>query len=140
MRHVNLDTVDEGLKRFILSLSTEAGGSLLEINGRPVTWVVPAVAVPANGDEVWTEQKNNRQYDLIERKYAGAPSPTEAVELAQLQEQMQRYRQKVAPLPLEDARRLHQEQLAKASRSSTGSKAAAPEPPDTADDSGDLEQ
>jgi hypothetical protein len=118
MKHVDLDTVDEGLKRFVLSLSTEAGGSVLEMNGRPVAWVVPAVAVPTNGEEVWTEEKNDRRCDLIERKYAGTLSPTEAVELAQLQEQMLRYRQRVAPLPLEDARRLHQELLAKASRSS----------------------
>jgi hypothetical protein len=118
MQHVNLDTMDEGLKRFVLSLSTEGGGSVLEMNGRPVAWVVPAAAVPANGDEVWTEEKNNRRCDLIERKYAGTLSPSEAVELAQLQEQMLRYRQKVAPLPVEDARRLHQELLTKASGSS----------------------
>jgi hypothetical protein len=120
MKHVDLDTVEEGLKQFVLSLSTEAGGSVLEMNGRPVAWVLPAVADPANGDEVWTEENNARRCDLIERKYAGALSPAEVVELAQLQEQMLRYRQRVAPLPLEDARRLHQALLARAAQSSTG--------------------
>jgi hypothetical protein len=118
MKHVDLDTVEEELKRFVLSLSIEAGGSVLEMNGRPVAWVIPAVAAPTNGVEAWTEAKNARRCDLIERKYAGTLSPTEAVELAQLQEQMLRYRQRVAPLPLEDARRLHQELLAKASQAS----------------------
>ncbi len=115
MKHVDLDTVEEGLKKLVLSLSNEAGGSVLEMNGRPVVWVVPAVATPSNGDEVWTEEKNARRCHLIERKYAGTLSAAELIELAELQEQMLRYRQRVAPLPLEDARRLHQELLAKAS-------------------------
>ena len=55
-----------------------------------------------------------RRCDLIDRKDARGLSPSEAVELAQLQEEMLRHRQRVAPLPLEDARRLHQELLTKA--------------------------
>jgi hypothetical protein len=41
-------------------------------------------------------------------------SPAELAELAGLQEAMLRYRQKVAPLPLENARQLHQDLLARA--------------------------
>jgi hypothetical protein len=118
MKHIDLDTMDEGLKNLVLSLSTEAGGSVLEMNGRAVAWVVPAVAAPTNGEEIWTEEKNVRRCDLITQKYTSTLSPTEAVELAQLQEQMLRYRQRVAPLPLEDARKLHEELLAKARQSS----------------------
>src|SRR5262249_33820014 len=80
----------------------------------PVAWVVPASPPAANGDEPWTEAKNQRRCDLIDRKHAGSLTPPEAAELAQLQEQMLRHRQRVAPLPLEDARRLHQELLNKA--------------------------
>jgi hypothetical protein len=65
-------------------------------------------------DEAWTEAKNQRRCDLIDRKYAGGLTPPEAAELAQLQEEMLRHRQRVTPLPLEDARCLHQELLAKA--------------------------
>jgi hypothetical protein len=118
MKHVNLDAVDEPLKQFALSLSADAEGSVLELNGRPVAWVVPAAAGPANGEEPWTEDKNARRCELIDRKYAGTLGASEAVELAQLQEQMLRHRQRVAPLPLEDARRLHQELLAKAIQAS----------------------
>jgi hypothetical protein len=38
----------------------------------------------------------------------------EAMELARLQDEMLRHRQRVAPPPLEDARRLHQELLNRA--------------------------
>jgi hypothetical protein len=113
MTHVSLDAVEEAVRRFVLAVAVDPAGSVLELDGRPVAWVVPA-APPANGDETWTEAKNQRRCDLIDRKYAGSLTPPEAVELAQLQEQMLRYRQRVAPLPLEDARRLHQELLTKA--------------------------
>ena len=79
-----------------------------------MAWVVPAAPSAANGDQAWTEALNQRRCDLIDRKYAGSLGPSEAVELAHLQEQMLRHRQRVAPLPLDDARRLHQELLSRA--------------------------
>jgi hypothetical protein len=114
MTHLNLDTVEESVRQVILALALDPAGSVLECNGRAIAWIVPAAAVPSNGDEAWSEAKNQRRCDLIDRKYAGELTPAEAVELAQLQEQMLRHRQRVAPLPLEDARRLHQELLTKA--------------------------
>lgn len=119
MTRVNLDAVEESVRQLVLALALDPAGSVLEFNGRPVAWVVPAGAVSPNGDEPWTEARNQRRCDLIDRKYAAGLTPGEAVELAQLQDQMLRYRQRVAPLPLEDARRLHQELLSR----------AAPQPP-----------
>ena len=114
MTHVKLEAVEDSVKQFLLAVVLDPAGSVLEFNGRPVAWVVPAGAVPSNGDEAWTEARNQRRCDLIDCKYAGSLTPPEAVELAQLQEQMLRYRQRVAPLPLEDARQLHQELLTRA--------------------------
>jgi hypothetical protein len=114
MTHVNLDGVDESLRQLLLAVALDPAGAVLELSGRPVAWVVPAGQVPADSDEPWTEARNQRRCDLIDRKYAGTLTAPEAVELAQLQEQMLRYRQRVAPLPLEDARRLHQELLTRA--------------------------
>src|SRR5262245_22010543 len=114
MTHVNLDGIEESLRRFVLALAEDPVGSVLEINGRPVAWVVPAGTSATNGDEPWTEAKNQRRCDLIDRKFTGSLTPAESVELAQLQEKMLRHRQRVAPLPLEDARRLHQELLNRA--------------------------
>jgi hypothetical protein len=74
-------------------------------------WYREVIALPENGDETWTEAKNQRRCDLIDHRYAGNLTPAETVELAELQEQMLRHRQRVAPLPLEDARRLYQELL-----------------------------
>jgi hypothetical protein len=115
MTHINLDSIDESVRKFVLGMALDPAGSVLEFNGKPVAWVVPATAA-TNGEEEWTEAKNQRRCDLIDRKYAGGLSLAEAVELAQLQDAMLRYRQRVAPLPLEEARRLHQELLNKASQ------------------------
>jgi hypothetical protein len=114
MTRVNLNSFEEAVRQFVLAVAVDPAGSVLELDGRPVAWVVPAAFAPANGDETWTEAMNQRRCDLIDRKYAGSLTPPEAVELAQLQEQMLSYRRRVAPLPLEDARRLHQELLNKA--------------------------
>ena len=116
MHHIELEKQDEAVQRFVLSLPADPEASVLELNGRAVAWVVPAAA-ECNGDEPWTKAKNDRRCDLIDRKYAGIGlTPAEAVELVQLQAQMVRYRQRVAPLPLDEARRLHQELLDKAAR------------------------
>ena len=116
MTHVNLDGLEEAVRRFVLAVALDPAGAVLEVNGQPVAWVVPANGSPP-GDDPWTEAKNQRRCDLIDRKYAAGLTPSEAVELARLQEEMLRYRQRVAPLPLEAARRLHQELLNRASQS-----------------------
>ena len=114
MNHVSLDHEEENVKRFFLSLSADPGGSMVELQGRVVACVVPASRASNGSSEGnWTDAKNARRAELIKRKHATGLAPAELVELAELQEQMLRYRQKVAPLPLEDARRLHEELLAR---------------------------
>ena len=54
-----------------------------------------------------------RRSALLDRKYDHELSPAEAAELALLQDAMHRYIDKVAPLPLDEARALHQELLQK---------------------------
>ncbi len=116
MNHVSLDNQDETVKQFVLSLSADPGGSVLELDGRAVACLVPT-ANSMNGSaraEEWTDAKNARRAELIKRKHADGLESAELLELAGLQEAMLRYRQKVAPLPLEDARKLHEELLAQA--------------------------
>lgn len=117
VQHIRLDSQPEAVRQFVLTLAVPPEGAVLELGGQPVAWVIPPPrptdrTPPEPGD--WTEIKNSRRCDLIDRKYAGTLTPAEAVELSGLQAEMLRYRQRVAPLPLEDARRLHQELLAKA--------------------------
>lgn len=109
MTHVNLNGVPEGVRQFVLSVATDPAGVVLELDGRSVAMLLPTSA-ESNG-EAWTDEMNARRCELIERKYAGGLAPGEALELLRLQEEMLRSRQRVAPLPLEDARRLHQDFL-----------------------------
>jgi hypothetical protein len=114
---VNLDTQDEAVKRFFLTLPIDPGGSVLKLHGHDFARVLPVGPVsesaPANEEE-WTDAKNSRRCDLIDKEIDGTITPEEARELYALQQAMLRYRRRVAPLPLEDARRLHQELLQKA--------------------------
>lgn len=111
MNHVRLETQDRGIRDFVLGLTEDRKGAVLELNGKAVARVVPMPAGKGQDGSEWTDEKNVRRCDLIDRKYDGTLTAEEAVELADLQDQMIRYRQRVAPLPLEHARRLHQELL-----------------------------
>jgi len=65
------------------------------------------------------DERNARRCALIDREIAGTLTPAEATELHQLQRAMLRHRRRVAPLPIDDARRLHHELMAKAARAAS---------------------
>ena len=114
MTNSALDIQDEAVKRFFLSLPADPQGTLFEVNGR--TFRVQSLS-NGNEDEPagdWTDEKNARRCILIDREIDGTLTPEEAVELHRLQREMLQHRRRVAPLPLEDARKLHQELLAQA--------------------------
>jgi hypothetical protein len=113
MKHLIIDACDEAVKRFVLALAPSPDGFVLELGGRAVVRVLP-VSVPANAGD-WDARLDARRCELIDREIAGALTPDEAAELQALQEAMLYHRRRVASLPLADARRLHQELLAKAS-------------------------
>ena len=115
MTHVSIDTLDEAVKQFVLGLTIDPGGAVLELNGQPVACVVPPPKAMTGGGELeWNDAKNARRIELIKKKHADGLSAAEHVELGGLQDEMLRFRQKIAPLPLKDARRLHQDLLARA--------------------------
>ena len=62
----------------------------------------------------WNDAKNDRRCELIDKEIKGTLLPAEKRELEELQRQMLAYRRKVAPLPLKEAQRLHQQLLKKA--------------------------
>ncbi|HEY2413055.1 MAG TPA: hypothetical protein VGI40_12470 [Pirellulaceae bacterium] len=70
--------------------------------------------------EEWTEAKNARRFDLIHKKFDDGLAAEDASELALLQAEMLQYRDRVAPLPLEDARKLLGELLLKAAAAQQG--------------------
>lgn len=117
MKHIRLDGQHEAVRQFVLTLAVPAEGAVLELAGQAIAYVLPPPketnGTPTTAEE-WTDAKNARRCELIDRKYAGTLTPQETIELAGLQDEMLRYRQRVVPLPLDGARRLHQEVLAKA--------------------------
>ena len=113
MNHILLDKQDEAVKRFFLSLTADAQGSVVELNGLALACVVP-VSPAAEDDGEWTEAKNERRCDLIDKEIDGVLTPAEAVELQWLQKAMLKYRNTIAPLPIAAVRKLHDELLAKA--------------------------
>jgi len=69
---------------------------------------------------MWTDEKNSRRLHLIHKECYGGLTAEEASELAQLQTEMLRHRNRVAPLPLADARKLLGELLLKAAAAQKG--------------------
>jgi GTP-binding protein EngB required for normal cell division len=70
--------------------------------------------VPGNGcNELdWSDELNERRIELIDRDIQGNITKQQRVELAELQRKAVAYRDLVAPLPIEGARRLHQHLVA----------------------------
>lgn len=74
----------------------------------------PAVAeTPDDNCEKWTEEKNAHRRALIDKKIQRTITDEERAELEQLQQQAIAYRDQVAPLPIDAARRVHEELLKK---------------------------
>jgi hypothetical protein len=118
MKHVKLETQEEAVKQFVLALTVNSGGSVLEFNGKAIACIVPASRV-VRGQFIsveWTEQKNSRRCELIDREIDGGLTLEEVIELRELQEEMLRYQNKVAPWPIQPARKLHQKLLKKAAK------------------------
>ena len=116
MNHINLDGQGEAIKQFFLSLPVGPEGAVVELNGQALARLVP-IATADNGhsdDEEWTDAKNDRRCELIDHKYERGLTPSEEAELATLQAAMYRQVDRVAPLPLDETRKLHQRLLEKA--------------------------
>ena len=62
-------------------------------------------------DDDWSDEFNDRRVELIDKDIEGNITMEERVELAVLQRKAVAYRDRVAPLPIEGARRLHQQLL-----------------------------
>jgi hypothetical protein len=68
----------------------------------------------------WNETLNGRRIELVKRQIYDKLTPDETAELEQLQEQMLAYRRRVAPLPLDELRELHQKLLNQAAQHQRG--------------------
>jgi len=115
MTDVSIDSQPEAVKQFFKSLQLTASGSIVKMNGRSVARVMPADGDSAVADaHSWTPDLNHRRCDLIDKKFAEGLTPAESTELATLTAGLRAFVDRVAPLPFEDVRRLHQQLLEKA--------------------------
>lgn len=62
----------------------------------------------------WTDEKNHRRCELVDKEIDGTISLDQQIELENLQAKMLAFRRQVAPLPLNDLRKLHEELLREA--------------------------
>lgn len=123
MKRIDLTSQEEAIKQFFLALPPDPEGSVVELNGRAVARITPVNAASADtrqGGTAWNELKNARRCELVDREIEGTLLPDEAAELTVLQQQMLAERRRLAPVPLDDLRRLHQKLLAKAQRAGNG--------------------
>lgn len=68
----------------------------------------------------WNEAMNARRFELVDREIDGTLAAGEIGELQDLQDKMLAFRRKVAPLPIDELRELHQQLLEQAQQSSRG--------------------
>jgi hypothetical protein len=71
----------------------------------------PTESQNQTADSEWSDAKNARRCELIDRKIQKKISAKEAVELADLQRALGAYLDRVAPLPIKGAKKLHAELL-----------------------------
>ncbi|OWK36213.1 hypothetical protein [Fimbriiglobus ruber] len=100
------DTIDEPVKQFLTGLDISTEPSIVEVNGRRIFIVVRPANADTTYEEPWTDAKAHRRYDLVNKEIGATISPEEAVELAQLNDELDHHISKVAPLPLEHARNI----------------------------------
>lgn len=89
-------------------IPTESGASPQSMTEHP-----PAPEAKPLAEAMWTEARNARRCELIDNEIQETISEEERQELKALTKQMRAYRRHVAPLPIEGARKLHQQLLEK---------------------------
>ncbi len=103
--------LDEGEGRPIIVIDADRGQRFLLI---PETHdQARGLVENSTGDETWTEEKETRRRELIDKDIAGTLKADERTELAVLDWQGNTHYDKIAPRPLEGIRQLHQQLLDK---------------------------
>ena len=91
--------------------ANETGEDVVHLIQVAVTRFVAEEVSPLAGDSKWTQEKDDRRCELIDREIAGTITIQERAELGVLQRQAESHFDSVAPPPLEGAVNLHQQIL-----------------------------
>jgi hypothetical protein len=121
---IRWETIPEPTRQFIRSIVLSPEGAIIEEDGRPSYRVIayPKSSPDAMNSE-WTPADNQLRCDLIDKQIDGVITPDERVLLESLQQRLSNYVNKVAPLPLEQLRKMHHELLEKAAKTNGPSSA-----------------
>ena len=80
---VTRETCDTDGRGAFVQLTSEPGGTVIELEGRAVVCVVPMPSGGDTDDGPWTPTKHDRRCELVDKEMAGTLELSEAVELAQ---------------------------------------------------------
>ncbi|WP_020470347.1 hypothetical protein [Zavarzinella formosa] len=115
MTEIDVESHNESVLQFLLSLPQDPEGTGLRVNGKTRFRVVPVSSAPIPDKiEEWSSEANARRCLLIEKDIQGSITTGEAIELEDLQDSLRRHRRLIAPLPLGETRRMLEELEAKA--------------------------
>jgi len=116
MVNTNLENAPEAVRKYLLSLAN-SGSTVLKVDGRPFARLT-LISKERNGTPTgtWTAEKNERRCELVDLEIDNQITPDEQNELRELERQLDRHLDLVAPLPLESLRKLHAELLEEASK------------------------
>src|SRR5438128_2634213 len=74
---VDIECQPEAVRQFFETLEMAPNGLVVKLNGKPLARVLPAEGRKSE----WSEAKNVRRCELIERDIAGTMTPDETLEL-----------------------------------------------------------
>jgi hypothetical protein len=113
VNNVRWDSMPEPMRQYIRVMEVPPEGRVIEAeDGQPALKVFAYPKSTPNAE--WTSGENDRRCDLIEKDLDGQLTPQEQLELELLEARLDRYVNRVAPLPLEQLRQLYQQTLEKA--------------------------
>jgi hypothetical protein len=100
------------VERRLSAKADETGQEIAQVIQAAVVRYVEDVdnGVP-NGDGDWTDDKDARRCELIDKDIAGTITAVEHEELTRLERQANQHFDRIAPPPIDGARRLHQQLL-----------------------------
>lgn len=105
-----LELPDE-IDRRLMDYASEHGESVADLIRRAVLHFMMEEAISPPGETAWTEEQEIRRRELIDRDIATTITPSERIELAELDSRANAYFDQVAPPPMEGALRLHRQLL-----------------------------
>ncbi len=102
--------IDEHRGQAVYVVDTDRCETFVLLPSSDFDRIRPMLGYPSDNG-LWTDEKNRRRVELIDRKIAGTITHAQLVELAELQREAEEHFDQVAPPPMKGVRELHQQLL-----------------------------